>query len=84
MILWVDAHISPKFCPWIRSQFALDAVHVRDLGLREAEDAEIFDRAREEQVVIFTKDEDFVDRSRVIPGPRSLAATKRGWLRSGV
>jgi hypothetical protein len=29
----------------------LDAVHVRDLGLREAEDPEIFDRAREAQVV---------------------------------
>ena len=49
MILWVDAHISPKLCPWIRRQFALDAVHVRDLGLREAEDPEIFDRARQAQ-----------------------------------
>jgi predicted nuclease of predicted toxin-antitoxin system len=61
VILWVDAHISPKLCPWIRRQFAVDAVHVRDLGLREAEDPEIFDKARAAEVVVFTKDEDFVD-----------------------
>ena len=61
MILWVDAHISPKLCPWIRRQFVVDAVHVRDLGLRGAEDPEIFDRGREARVVVFTKDEDFVD-----------------------
>jgi len=78
VILWVDAHISPKLCPWIRRQFALDAVHVRDLGLREAEDPEIFDKAREEQVVIFTKDEDFVDLVGRLGTPPQVL-----WLRCG-
>jgi len=78
VIVWVDAHISPKPCPWIRRQFSLDVVHVRDLGLREAEDSEIFDRAREAQVVVFTKDEDFVDRvGRCGTPPQVL------WLRCG-
>ena len=78
MILWVEAHISPKLCPWIRRQFALDAVHVRDLGLREAEDPEIFKRAREAQVVVFTKDEDFVDLVGRLGTPPQVL-----WLRCG-
>ena len=78
MILWVDAHISPKVCPWIRKQFALNAVPVRDLGLRDAEDTEIFDRAREAQVVVFTKDEDFVDLVGRLGTPPQIL-----WLRCG-
>jgi predicted nuclease of predicted toxin-antitoxin system len=78
VILWVDAHISPKLCPWIRRQFALEAVHVRDLGLREAEDPEIFDRAREAQVVVFTKDEDFLDLVGRLGTPPQVL-----WLRCG-
>ena len=78
VILWVDAHISPKLCPWIRRQFAVDAVHVRDLGLREAEDPEIFDKARSAQVVLFTKDEDFVDLVGRLGTPPQVL-----WLRCG-
>jgi predicted nuclease of predicted toxin-antitoxin system len=74
----VDAHISPKLCPLIRRQFALDVVHVRDLGLREAEDPQIFDRAREAQVVVFTKDEDFVDLVGRLGTPPQVL-----WLRCG-
>jgi predicted nuclease of predicted toxin-antitoxin system len=40
--------------------FGIQCRHVRDLGLREAEDAEIFKRARSPGVVVMTKDEDFV------------------------
>jgi predicted nuclease of predicted toxin-antitoxin system len=34
---------------------------VRDLGLRDAEDALIFARAREAHAVVITKDRDFLD-----------------------
>lgn len=30
-------------CRWIGRQFAFDAAHIRDLGLREAEDPESLD-----------------------------------------
>jgi predicted nuclease of predicted toxin-antitoxin system len=33
---------------------------VRDLGLRDAADKEIFEAARQEKVVVMTKDSDFV------------------------
>lgn len=60
MILWVDAQLSPRLCPWVRREFQVEAVHVRTLGLRESEDREIFDAARRAKVVVLTKDEDFV------------------------
>lgn len=78
MILWVDAQISPRMCPWIARRFAIEAVHVRDLGLREAEDPQIFDAARKAGVVVFTKDEDFVDLVRRIGTPPQVL-----WLRCG-
>ena len=78
VILWLDAHISPKLCPWIRKQFALNAAHVRDLELREAEDPEIFERARKARAVLFTKDEDFVELVDRLGSPPQVL-----WLRCG-
>lgn len=47
---------------WITETFAIKCLHVRDLGLRHAEDPVIFQRARDsESVVVMTKDEDFVE-----------------------
>ena len=61
MILWLDAHISPKLVPWIHDTFGMDVFHVRDLGLREAEDPDIFYKARAADAVVITKDRDFVE-----------------------
>jgi len=78
VILWLDAQISPGLCRWVARRFSLDAVHVRDLGLREAEDSEIFKRARRAGVIVCTKDEDFVELvRRLSPPPQVL------WLRCG-
>ncbi|MGH7455711.1 MAG: DUF5615 family PIN-like protein, partial [bacterium] len=60
MTLWVDAQISPKIANWIKQNFSIQAIHVRDLGLREAEDPEIFFAAREKSAVVMTKDDDFL------------------------
>jgi predicted nuclease of predicted toxin-antitoxin system len=45
VILWLDAQLSPKLCAWIRREFEVEAVHVRDPALRDAEDAAIFAKA---------------------------------------
>jgi predicted nuclease of predicted toxin-antitoxin system len=60
MTIWIDAQMSPAIAAWIRSNFAVNAVAVRDLGLREATDQEIFSAAKREKVVVMTKDSDFV------------------------
>jgi predicted nuclease of predicted toxin-antitoxin system len=51
---------SPAIAAWISSEFAVDAVPVRDLGLRDAEDRDIFQAAKRENAVVMTKDGDFV------------------------
>ena len=60
MIIWLDAQLSPQLTRWIEETFGVECLHVRDLGLRNAEDPEIFQRARESGAVVMTKDEDFV------------------------
>ena len=60
MTIWVDAQMSPAIAVWISSNFAVNAVAIRDLGLRDAKDKEIFEVARRENAVVMTKDSDFV------------------------
>ena len=61
MRLWTDAHLSPALAPWLRATFGVEAAPLRELGLRDAEDAVIFAAAREAGAVLMTKDSDFVD-----------------------
>jgi|SRR5882724_977593 len=60
MTIWVDAQMSPAIAGWICGDFLVEAVAVRDLGLRDAEDQEIFRAAKQENAIVMTKDSDFV------------------------
>jgi predicted nuclease of predicted toxin-antitoxin system len=60
VLVWTDAQLSPALAPWLRRTFGVQAVAVRDLGLREAEDPAIFAAARAAGAVVMTKDSDFV------------------------
>jgi predicted nuclease of predicted toxin-antitoxin system len=60
VIIWLDAQLSPRLTRWIEETFGVECLHVRDLGLRDAEDPEIFQRARDSGAVVMTKDEDFI------------------------
>lgn len=61
MKIWVDAQLPPTLASWLTETFGLEARALRDLGLRNAQDIEIFAAARAENVVIITKDSDFID-----------------------
>ena len=61
MTIWVDAHLSPAIATWITSTFGIVALALRDMGLRDAEDPEIFEAAKDQGVIFITKDSDFVD-----------------------
>ena len=62
MIFWVDAQLPPGLAVWLEQSCGVQAVALRDLGLRDAEDAEIFRRARlAADVVLISKDSDFVE-----------------------
>lgn len=60
MIVWIDAQLSPYLARWLSSEFGVEARPVRDLGLRDAKDPEIFLAAREAEAVVLTKDSAFV------------------------
>jgi predicted nuclease of predicted toxin-antitoxin system len=75
---WLDAHLSPKLIPWLRKEFDLEAAAVRDLGLRDAKDPEIFHEARRQRAVVMTKDHDFVDLVERLGSPPQVL-----WLTLG-
>jgi len=58
--LRLDVQLSPALCGWLRAEFDLEAVAVRDFDLLQASDQEIFLAARGEADVVMTKDRDFV------------------------
>ena len=78
MIIWIDAHLSPAIAVWITSTFGITAIALRDIGLRDAEDPEIFETAKAEGVVLMTKDSDFVDLANRFGAPPKII-----WLRCG-
>jgi predicted nuclease of predicted toxin-antitoxin system len=62
MKVWIDAQLPPTLANWLTQTFTIEAASLRDLGLRDARDIDIFEAARAAQdIVIITKDSDFVD-----------------------
>ena len=59
--LWLDAQLPPQTAAWLRSVRHIDAKALRELGLRGAGDREIFDAARANNVILLSKDADFVE-----------------------
>lgn len=79
MNLWLDAQLSPRLARWINQQFpAVTASALRDLGLRDSEDSEIFQQARFADAIVMTKDRDFVDLQARLGSPPKII-----WLTCG-
>jgi predicted nuclease of predicted toxin-antitoxin system len=57
----VDAQLPPALARLLREN-GYDAFAVREIGLREANDAEISRYAVQQQAAIITKNEDFAER----------------------
>jgi predicted nuclease of predicted toxin-antitoxin system len=77
-MIWVDAHISPAVAKWITAEFGEPAQSVRDLGLHNSKDKDIFAAARQAQAIVMTKDADFSEMvDRLGPPPAVI------WLTCG-
>jgi predicted nuclease of predicted toxin-antitoxin system len=61
VIYWIDAQLPPLLANWLSETFDVEAYALRDLQLRDAEDLEIFQAARQTNAVIISKDSDFVE-----------------------
>lgn len=86
MTIWVDAQLSPALARWISVTLGIPAHAVRDLGLRNAKDPEIFQAARQAGVVVMSKDRDFVELvERLGPPPQvrwlTCGNTTTAWLK---
>ena len=57
----VDNQLPPALARFIQTEFKLRAVHVIDVGLRDASDAEIWSYVSKSDSVLKSKDEDFVN-----------------------
>ena len=78
MTIWVDAQLSPAIATWISHTFGITALTLRNLNLRDAEDLEIFEAAKVQEVILMTKDEDFVDLVNRLGSPPKII-----WLTCG-
>ena len=73
----IDAQLPPGLAKWLIGQ-THSALHVSDLMMADAPDTTIWDHALNENLVIVTKDEDFLQRHlRTVGGPIVI------WLRIG-
>ena len=71
----VDAQVPPALCRWLQAR-GFEAVHVAEIGLTSASDAEIAAHAEARRMALISKDEDFV----VLRLPDRFAFV---WLRCG-
>jgi len=61
MRIWIDAQLSPAIAAWINRNYSdIEAKSVRSVGLRDATDHEIFEQARQQDVIIMSKDNNFI------------------------
>ena len=77
MKLIVDAQLPPSLAVTLRQE-GHDAVAVREIGLREAKDSDIWRYALENNAASLTKDEDFAERCLCTQNPPVVV-----WLRIG-
>ena len=61
MIYWNDAQLPPAIATWLVEKFGVNAIALRDVGLRDAEDTEIFNAAKLANAIVITKDSDFIE-----------------------
>jgi predicted nuclease of predicted toxin-antitoxin system len=78
MNIWLDAQLSPALAAWVSEQFSVSAAAVRDLGLRDSADREIFFAARQSLAILITKDSDFAKLLQDLGPPPQII-----WLRFG-
>ena len=77
MKLLFDQNLSYRLAHALRDLFP-DSLHVREVGLKEADDAVVWDYAKQYGFVIVSKDTDFRQRSFVFGAPPKVI-----WVRLG-
>ena len=77
MRLLFDQNLSHRLLPALEDLFP-DSLHVRLLDLAEADDLEIWNYAKDHQLIIVTQDSDYADWNKLRGAPPKIV-----WLRCG-
>lgn len=77
MKLLFDQNLSHKLARRLADLFP-DSAHVREVGLKEAEDLTVWEYAKQQGFIIVSKDADFHQRSFVLGFPPKVV-----WIRLG-
>jgi predicted nuclease of predicted toxin-antitoxin system len=77
MKLLFDENLSPQLVPLLNDLFP-DSIHVRDVGLRVADDLLVWKYAQDNGLIICSKDSDMHQRSFVLGYPPKVV-----WVRLG-
>jgi predicted nuclease of predicted toxin-antitoxin system len=73
----IDNQLPPALARFLEAELGAEAQHVADLGLRDAEDAELWSYVSAHNVILISKDEDFADMILQRPTARLI------WIRVG-
>ena len=57
----LDAHLPPGLSTWISDTFEVPCFSANYIGLRDADDVEIFEAARQKNAIVLTKDSGFIE-----------------------
>ena len=77
MKLLFDQNLSHKLVHQLSDLFP-DSSHVREIGLKEADDPSVWDYAKQQGFMIVSKDSDFHQRSFVFGCPPKVVWTRLG------
>ncbi len=74
--VWVDAQLPPALAVWLRENYSVRVFSLRELGLRDEDDAVIFNEAKKRGSILISKDCDFVEFvQRLGPPPQLIWVT---------
>ncbi|MBI5730897.1 MAG: DUF5615 family PIN-like protein [Ignavibacteriales bacterium] len=72
MKIWIDAQFSPLIAKWLKDELKIDSFPLKELGLRDATDKEIFHKAKENDAIVLTKDADFLELLKRFGSPPKI------------
>ena len=55
LVFWFDANLSPSIAKWLKGNFGVNAASLRHIGLREADNIDIFKAAKAANGIFVSK-----------------------------
>ncbi len=77
MKLLFDQNLSSKLVKSLADLFP-DSAHVKDFGMEQADDRLIWERAKQDDLIIVSKDSDFYQKALLFGHPPKVIWIKRG------